>query len=227
MELNFKRHRFTSFIIIMTVRSYIRYKLSLRDICELLLEKNINISKEKENIRKWINNFGPQMTKILKKKHRNFGKRWYLDETYIKINGKWRYVYRCVDENMEVINIYLSKSRDKKSAKKFLKKCMAVYNEDPVLIWSDSHSSYNQIRDLFPNSRYYQVKCLNNKAESSHVPIKQRYRPMRGFKDFNCAKIFLNAFKFVYQFFRKFKSNNHKMRDRYKTRLFEFNNCFI
>jgi transposase-like protein len=110
----------------------------------------------------------------LNKKRRNIGKRWHVDETYVKVAGVWQYVYWAIDENMEPIDIYVSEKRDKKAAKQFFKKCINVTGGAPESIRTDGHQGYDQVKELFPTTRHHKVKCLNNKAESSHVPIKQR-----------------------------------------------------
>ncbi len=204
--INFKGHRFPAAIIIMTVRWYLRYKLSLADITELLLERGVNVSREA--IRKWVQKFGPQIAKTLNNRRRKTGKRWHVDETYVRVAGIWKYVYRAVDENMEPIDIYVSEKRDKKAAKTFFKKCIKVTGDAPESIRTDGHQGYDQVKEIFPNTRHHKVKCLNNKAESSHVPIKQRYRPMRGFKNINPATIFLESFESMYRFFRQARPHN-------------------
>ena len=210
MELNFKGHRFPGAIIIMAVRWYLRYKLSLGDITELLLERGVNVSRE--TIREWVQKFGPQIAKTLDKTRRKIDRRrWHVDETYVKVAGVWKYVYRAVDENMEPIDIYVSEHRDKKAAKKFFKKCIKVSGGAPESLRSDGHRGYDQVKKIFPNTRHHQVKCLNNKAESSHVPIKQRYRPMRGFKNIHAATMFLESFESMYRFFRLVRPLNRKI----------------
>ncbi len=126
---------------------------------------------------------------------------------------------------MERIDVYISEKRDKKAAKAFFKKCIKVAGT-PDSIRSDSHRGYDQVKKIFPNTRHHKVKCLNNKAESSHVPIKQRYRPMRGFKNIDKATIFLESFESMYRFSRVIRPNNQKMRDKYKSKLDEFNALF-
>ena len=99
---------------------------------------------------------------------------------------------------MEVIDIYVSEHRDKAAAKKFFKKCLKTSGNKPESIRSDSHQGYDQVKEIFKGARHHKVKCLNNKAESSHVPLKQRYRPMRGFKDIVSMTIFLESFESLY-----------------------------
>jgi len=191
--ISFKRHRFPKDVITTAVCWYLRYKLSFSDVSELLLERGVNVSREA--IREWVQKFGPQMGNILDKKRRKIGKRWHVDETYLKVAGIWKYVYRAVDEDMEVIDVNVSDHRDKQSARKFFNKCIQVTGSAPESIRSDSHRGYDQVKVLFPSTRHHRVKCLNNKVESSHVPIKQRYRPMRGFKNFGSMRLFIDSFR--------------------------------
>ena len=92
------------------------------DIAELLLKRGVNVSREA--IREWVQKFGLQMANILDRKRRKIGIRWHVDETYVKVAGVWKYIYRAVDEEMEVIDVYVSDNRDKSAAKRFFKKCI-------------------------------------------------------------------------------------------------------
>ncbi|MBU3916214.1 IS6 family transposase [bacterium] len=222
--ISFERHRFPKDIIINAVRWYLKYKLSFSDVSELLLERGVNVSREA--IREWVQKFGPQIGSVLDRKRRKTGKRWHVDETYVKVAGVWKYVYQAVDEDMQVIDVYVSNNRDKMSAKRFFKNCLKVTGDIPESIRSDSHRGYDQVKEIFPNTRHHKVKCLNNKAESSHVPLKQRYRPMRGFKNFDTMEIFLISFESMYRFFRRIRLNNRQMRVLYKERLAEFSDLF-
>jgi putative transposase len=219
--ISFKRHRFPKDIITTAVRWYPRYKLSFSDVSEFLLERGVNVSRE--TIREWVQKFGPQIGDILNIKRRKIGKRWHLDETYLKVAGIWKTVYRAVDEDMEVIDVYVSDNRDKEAARRFFEICVKVTGDAPESIRSDSHRGYDQVKEIFPNTRHHKVKCLNNKAESSHVPIKQRYRPMRGFKNFGTMRLFISSFESMYRFFRKVRPSNHEVRILHKEKSAEFN----
>ena len=124
---------------------------------------------------------------------------------------------------MEVIDVFVSDHRDKKSARKFFNKCIKVTGDAPESIRSDSHRGYDQVLEIFPNARHHKVKCLNNKAESSHVPMKQRYRPMRGFKNFGAIWLFMTSFESMYRFFRRVRTSNRDIRVLYGEKLAEFN----
>ena len=166
------------------------------------------------------------MADILDRRRREIGKRWHVDETYFKVAGVWKYVYRVVDEDMEdmeVIDVYVSDNRDKEAARRFFEICVKVTGVAPESIRSDSHRGYDQVKEIFPNTRHHKFKCLNNKTESSHVPIKQRYRPMRGFKNFGSMRLFMTSFESMYRFFRKVRPSNHEMRILYEEKLAEFN----
>ena len=126
------------------------------------------------------------------------------------------------DEDMEPIDIYVSETRDKKAAKVFFDKCLAVAGKSPESVRSDSHNGYDQVKEIFSKARHHKVKCLNNKAESSHVPPKQRYRVMRGFKSLVSMIVFLEAFESLYRFFRLQRPKNRKMREEFAARLREF-----
>ncbi|MCP4752304.1 MAG: DDE-type integrase/transposase/recombinase, partial [Proteobacteria bacterium] len=124
---------------------------------------------------------------------------WHVDETYVKVAGVWKYVYRAVDESMEVIDVHVSDNRDKTTAKRFFKKCIEVTGDASESIRSDSHRGYDQVKEIFPNTRHHKVKCLNNKAESSHVPIPRTYKAKipadERFQEFRCNEDFFNILR--------------------------------
>ncbi len=137
----------------MSVRWYLRYKLSLKDVSELLLERGVNVSRE--TIHKWSQKFGSKISDVLNKKRKKAGKRWHVDETYVKVAGVWKYVYQAVDEDMEVIDIYISENKDKTAANMFFKKCNKIAVDNPTSIRSDSLRGYDQVKTLFPKSRHH------------------------------------------------------------------------
>ena len=116
---------------------------------------------------------------------------------------------------MEVIDIYVSETRDKNASKIFLEKCRATTGRAPESIRTDEHNGYIEIKELFPDTRHHQVKCLNNKAESSHVPFKQRYRATRGFKSLKSMARICECFEDIYRYFRGPKNGNQKHRQHF------------
>jgi len=126
MKNIYKRHRFPPSIIQHAVWLYYRFNLSIRDVEDLLAERNISVSYEA--IRLWINKFGPEFTKRLRRQHTGFGDTYFLDEVFVKIGGKQHYLWRGVDQDGEVVDISLQKRRDAKAAKRFLESHATVYN---------------------------------------------------------------------------------------------------
>ena len=217
--INTKGHRYPKDLISYAVLIYASYKLSLKEVTEFLLMRGINVSRQ--TVHDWVQKFGPIIAANLKKKVTS--RRWHCDETYMKCGGKWVYFYRAMDENMDLVDIYVSSKRNKSATRHFFQKCIHIKeNVYPESIRTDGHQSYNQIRTLFPDARHHQVKCLNNKAESSHVPVKQRYRPMRGFKKMKSMNRFLKTFESIYCFFRQFKSTNRKQRQHFFKQFTQF-----
>ena len=120
MKNIYKRHRFPPSIIQYAVWLYYRFNLSIRDVEDLLAERNITVSYE--SIRLWINKFGPEFTRRLRRKHPGFGDTYFLDEVFVKIGGKQHYLWRAVDQDGEVVDVYLQERRDAKAAKRFFQR---------------------------------------------------------------------------------------------------------
>jgi putative transposase len=120
MQNLYKRHRFPPSIIKHAVWLYYRFNLSVRDFEDLFAERNINVSCEA--IRLWVNKFGPEFTKRLRRRHCGFGDTYFLDEVFVKIGGKQHYLWRAVDQEGEVVDVYLQERRDAKAAKRFFQR---------------------------------------------------------------------------------------------------------
>lgn len=120
MKNIYKRHRFPPSIIQHAVWLYYRFNLSIRDVEDLLAERNINVSYEA--IRLWVNKFGPKFVRRLKRKHRGYGDTYFLDEVFVKIRGKQHYLWRAIDQDGEVVDVYLQERRDGNAAKRFFKR---------------------------------------------------------------------------------------------------------
>ena len=139
MKNIYKRYRFPPSIIQHAVWLYYRFNLSTRDVEDLLAERNISVSYEA--IRLWINKFGPEFTKRLRRRHAGFGDTYFLDEVFVKIGGKQHYLWRAVDQDGEVVDIYLQKRRDAKSAKRFFQRFLKS-SDMPREIVTDKLRSY-------------------------------------------------------------------------------------
>ena len=125
----YKRHRFPSEIIQYSVWLYYRFNLSYRDIEDLLAERGIEVSYE--SIRLWCNKFGPQYVKRLKRRHQGFGDTFFIDEVFVKIQGRQQYLWRAVDQDGEVVDVFLQARRDGAAARRFFKRLLRNNRGEP------------------------------------------------------------------------------------------------
>jgi putative transposase len=166
---------------------------------DLLAERNISVSYEA--IRLWINKFGPEFTKRLHRRHSGFGDTYFLDEVFVKIGGKQHYLWRAVDQDGEVVDIYLQKRRDAKAAQRFFQRFLKS-RDAPREIVTDKLPSYGVAhRSLIPDARHNTEQYANNRAELSHQPTRVRERGMRRFKSIRQAQRFLESHAAVYNLF--------------------------
>lgn len=199
-ERLYKRHRFPAEIIQYAVWLYYRFNLSHRDIEDLLAEKGILVSYEA--IRLWCNKFGPQFARRLQHRHRGFGDTFFIDEVFVKIRGKQRYLWRAVDQDGEVIDVLLQSRRDGRAAKRFCKRLIRKHGGEPRKIVTDGWRSYLVAhRELISDSIHNTSQYANNRAELSHQPTRVRERGMRRFKSMSQAQRFLSAHAAVYNLF--------------------------
>ncbi len=212
----YKRHRFPPEIIQYTVWLYYRFNLSHRDIEDLLAERGITVSREA--IRLWCNKFGPQYAKRLKRRHQGFGDTFFIDEVFVRIQGKQQYLWRAVDQDGEVVDVFLQARRDGKAAKRFFKRLLQSHGGEPRKIVTDKLRSYGVAhREQIPETIHDTSQYANNRAELSHQPTRVRERGMSGaalrrFKSMHQAQRFLGVHAAVYNLFnlgRHLVSANH------------------
>jgi len=188
----YKRHRFPPDIISYAVWLYFRFNLSHRDIEDLLAERGITVSREA--IRLWCIKFGTIYTRRLKRKHRGYGDAFYIDEVFVKINGKQHYLWRAVGQDGEVVDVYLQGKRDGAAAKRFFKRLLWSHGAEPRKIVTDKLRSYGVAhRELIPEAIHSTEQYENNRAEQSHEATRVRERGMRKFKSVGQAQRFLGA----------------------------------
>ena len=198
--IRYKRHRFPPEIIQYAVWLYHRFNLSHRDIEDLLAERGIVVSYEA--IRLWCNKFGPQYARRLKRRHSGFGDTFYIDEVFVKIDGIQRYLWRAVDQDGEVIDIFLQRRRDGKAAKRFFKRLLEAHRDELRKIVTDKLRSYGVAhRELIPDTIHDTSQYANNRAELSHQPTRVRERGMRRFKSMQQAQRFLNVHAAIHNLF--------------------------
>jgi putative transposase len=196
----YKRHRFPAEIIQYAVWLYHRFSLSHRDIEDLLAQSGIEVSYEA--VRLWCNKFGPQFAQRLRRKHQGYGDTFFIDEVFVKIQGERHYLWRAVDQDGEVVDVFLQKRRDGKAAKRFFKRLLRKYKGEPRKIVTDKLRSYGVAhRELIPETIHDTSQYANNRAELSHQPTGVRERGVRKFKSMNQALCFLSAHAAVYNLF--------------------------
>ena len=173
-------------VIRLAVMMYVRYPLSLRNVEDLLFERGIDVCHE--TVRLWWNRFGPMFAGEIRKRRvramRQFAHwRWHLDEMVVKVNGEKRYLWRAVDHEGEVLESYVTKSRDKAAALKFIKKALKRHGRTQAIV-TDGLASYRAaLRGLQAQSRQAKVgRWKNNRAENSHLPFRRRERAMSRFR---------------------------------------------
>ncbi|MEI4616178.1 IS6 family transposase [Bacillus cereus] len=189
----FKWKHYQPDIILLTVRWYLRYNLSLRDLVEMMEERGLFLAHT--TIMRWVHQYGPELNERIRKHLKSTNDSWRVDETYIKIKGEKMYLYRAIDSGGNTIDFYLSPKRDAMAAKRFLKKALASYHATkPRSITADGDKAYAvAIRELkkekcIPHSTPLRVKkYLNNIIEQDHRFIKKRIRNMLGLKSLQTA----------------------------------------
>ena len=168
----YKRHRFQPDIISYAVWLYYRFNLSHRDIEDLLAERAITVSRKA--IRFWCIKIGAIYTRRLKRKHRGYGDTFFIDEVFVKINGKQHYLWRAVDQDGEVVDVYLQVKRDGAAAKRFFKRLLRSHGGDPRKIVTDKLRSYGVAhRELIPETIHSTKQYENNRGEQSHESTNQ------------------------------------------------------
>ena len=196
----YKRHRFPPDIISYAVWLYFRFNLSHRNIEDLLAQRGVIVSYE--SIRLWCIRFGQRYARRLKRRHQGFGDTFYIDEVFVKINGKQQYLWRAVDQDGEVVDVFLQSRRDGAAAKRFFIRLLRRQGEEPRQIVTDKLRSYGVAqRELIPNTIHNTTQYANNRAELSHQPTRVRERGMRRFKSTAQAQRFLTVHAAVYNLF--------------------------
>ena len=196
----YKRHRFPPEIISYAVWLYYRFNLSHRDIEDLLAERGIIVTRE--SIRLWCIKFGAIYSRRMKRKHRGYGDTFYIDEVFVKINGKQHYLWRAVDQDGEVVDVYLQAKRDGTAAKRFFRRLLRSHGGEPRKIVTDKLTSYGVAhRELIPETIHSTKQYENNRAEQSHEATRVRERGMRRFKSIRQAQRFVTAHAAVQNLF--------------------------
>ena len=199
-------------IIRNVVMLYVRYPLSLRQVEDILFERGIDICHE--TVRYWWNRFGPLFAAEIRKRRivrRNWSNwRWHFDEVFVRINGETHYLWRAVDHEGEVLEVYVTKSRDRETALEFLKRAMRRYGR-PAMIVTDRLKSYRAAMKVIGNESRQEIKhWLNNRAENSHQPFRRREGAMARFRDIKTLQKFASVHASIYNHFNHQRHLNRR-----------------
>ena len=188
--------QFPTDLVLLAVLWRLRYKLGFREVAELLLQRGCEVSHE--TIRNWEFRFAPMVSERLRAKRRGHaGRSWYLDETYVKVSGRWCYLYRAIDRDGNLLDSMLSEHRDRQAARRFLRRLLDASPRRPLRLTTDKHPAYNKAVRWIVGRKvlHRQNQYLNNRIEQDHRPLKQRYYPMLGFGRFDSASPFLHCLR--------------------------------
>jgi transposase, IS6 family len=206
--LAFKWRQFAGDVILWAVRWYWRYGISYRDLEEMLGERGVTV--DHTTLYRWVQRYAPELEKRLAWYRSRLSFSWRVDETYVKVKGRWRYLYRAIDKNGATLDFYLSERRNAKAAKRFLGAAFKRSRDwVPRVISTDKNPAYGEaITALKKNGtipahvEHRQSKYLNNRIESDHGQLKRLIRPTLGFKSMRTARATITGFEMM-RMFRK------------------------
>jgi IS6 family transposase len=191
----FAGFRFPREVISVAVRWYLRYGLSYRDVEELLAERGVTV--DHVTIYRWVQRFTPEFIEAARFCRHAPGDRWFVDETYVKVAGRWRYLYRAIDQHGQVIDVLLSARRDLAAARRFFTRALRA-GTIPAEVTTDRAPAYPRVLDeLIPSALHTVERYANNPVETDHGRLKARLRPMRGLKRHRSARIVSAGHAFV------------------------------
>ncbi|CAH1696735.1 transposase [Hyphomicrobiales bacterium] len=205
----FKGRHFDRSVILLCVRWYLAYNLSLRNLEEMMAERGISV--DHATIHRWIIRYSPELLEQFNSRKRAVTGRWHIDETYVRVRGRWCYLYRAIDSNGDSVEFWFSERRNLTAAKRFLRKALKRHGRPERVVIDGSQTNREAIlscdatnqledrsgRELKP-IRIRQSAYLNNRIEQDHRAIKRRVRLMLGFKSTTTARVILNGIEMVH-----------------------------
>ena len=192
---SFAGFRFAPDVILLAVRWYLRYGLSYRDVEELLAERGVDV--DHVTIYRWVQRFTPLVIEAARPCRHSVGDRWFVDETYVRVAGVWRYVYRAVDQYGQVIDIYVSRRRNVPAARTFFETMLAGRDRPREVTTDLAAPLLRVVDDLLPEVLHDTTQYANNRVEWDHGRLKARLRPMRGLRTDRAASTVIRGHAFV------------------------------
>jgi len=189
----FKWRQFEPEVILLAVGWYLRFSLSYRDVEALLAERGLHV--DHVTVWRWVQRYAPEMERRLRKRLKATNDSWRVDETYVRVKGKWRFLYRAVDSEGATLDFLLSATQDAEAARRFLAKALGRQNHpEPRVIHTDGHGAYPPAIErlkaegaLNENCRHRVGRYLNNRVEQDHRAIKRRVKASQHFRSFWAA----------------------------------------
>ena len=198
---SYRGFRFPAEVISHCVWLYYRFSLSFREVEEMMAQRGITLSHE--TVRQWCAKFGQTYANGLRRRRPRPGDKWHLDEVFLTINGQRQYLWRAVDQDGNVLDILVTSRRDTKAATRFFRKLLTDLEYAPRVLVTDKLASYGTARRRVLRSvEHRRSRYLNNRAENSHQPTRQRERAMKRFTSAGHAQRFLSAFSAISPHFR-------------------------
>jgi transposase-like protein len=192
----FAGFRFPPDVIVVAVRWYLRFGLSYRDVEELLAERGVEV--DHVTVHRWVQRFMPLLAEAARPCRHRVGDRWQVDETYVKVAGRWRYVYRAIDQSGQVIDVLVAMRRDATAARRFVEHAIGATKTTPMEVVTDLARVYPAVlEELLPAAWHRTDRYGNNHVEADHGRLKARLRPMRGLKQDRSARVIIAGHAFV------------------------------
>jgi transposase-like protein len=192
----FRGYRFPEEIIALAVRWYLRYRLSYADTAELLAERGVHV--DPATIFAWVQHFTPIYKEAARRYRHKVGTVWHIDETYVRSAGQWCYAYRAVDARGQVIDVYVSPTRDAVAATAFFTRALTETEVRPQTVTTDKAAAYPPaLRAMLPDAAHLTGKMVRQTIERDHQHLKGRTRPMRGFQTRACAQVVCDGHGFM------------------------------
>jgi IS6 family transposase len=191
----FAGFRFPGEVIVLAVRWYLRFGLSYRDVEELLAERGIEV--DHVTVYRWVQHFTPLLVDAARPCRHAVGNRWYVDETYVKVAGRWRYVYRAVDQRGQSIDVCVPARRDTDAARRFFSTALATHRQPAEVVTDRAWTLLAAVDELLPGAFHNTEQYANNRIEADHGRLKSRLRPMRGLKRDCTARVIMRGHAFM------------------------------
>ena len=192
----FAGFRFPADVIMLAVRWYLRFGLSYRDVEELLTERGVEV--DHVTIYRWVQRFTPLLADAARPCRHRVGDRWQVDETYVKVAGRWHYVYRAIDQFGQVIDVFVCARRDANAARRFFEQALRTTSIAPAEVTTDQAPVYPAVlEELLPAAWHRTDRHANNRVECDHGRLKARMRAMRGLKQDRSLRVIVVGHAFM------------------------------